>query len=212
MARSVVGSFVASMVVLGIVLAAPTAHAAPRKYTNDLYFTGYNFQLGGGGSSLYAGSMLGLGYRLNGMFAGQKAMGWGLGFDYSKGMVKEDFTGSLTSSTTRLEPSAYALYFQGDHYYDCCDFDCGPEIYYSNSTLLEKQTGFPDDKLKNVQTYGLGGHFGGQFALSPKIGAFGEYSEIFGYRTFKETNPTSTLKYTAWSFEPHYRAGFRFDM
>jgi len=201
---------VVPLIVAVIVAAVTTGAASARpRYSSDLFAVGDNFTLGG---TAYSGSMIGLGYRFNGLFSGKDNLGWSIGGQYTKGMAKTTLSSGTgaSSSTTELDPSAYAFYFQVNHYYDCCDFDCGPEIYYERTTLLQKETGAPDDKLSGIDMFGIGGHFGGTFPLSKKVGVFGEYSEIFGYRTYDEKLNGNETKYSAWTFQPNYRAGFRY--
>ncbi len=203
----VLGTVVALLLALsaGGAGAAGGSQAGSSQYSQDVYAVGGNLQLGSG-STMYAGSMLGLGYRLNGRFSGSKDMGWSIGAEYTKGMIKNEYSGGV-NFTHEVDPSAYAIYIQVNHYYDCCDFDCGPVVYYENATITDKQTGFPDDKLKNIQMFGAGGHFGGMYPVSGKVGVFGEYSEIFGIRTYDQKNPTAEDKYTAWTFQSRYRGG-----
>ncbi len=67
--------FLPTVVVLTCMLAGTSgvARAAVPKFVPDLYFNGFNFQLGGG--SLFAGSMIGVGARIRAPWAGSKTVG-----------------------------------------------------------------------------------------------------------------------------------------
>jgi len=192
-----------ALVMLAVSLAAARPAAAAPVTGENIYLVGHDVSVIGEASL----GEIGLGYRFNYVPKDSKNMSWSAGVEYGQGMNKS--TSGSNQNTTEWDLSSWSGVLEMNHYYDCCDdaFYCGPTLYYETANLTTKYTGDPDQKYNGINTYGVGGHFGGAFDIAKNARLFGEMRELYAMSSYDETKEGVETKWSAWRFVPSYQAG-----
>lgn len=185
--------------------------ASNSQWSGDLYLTGSKVDFPIDPSATLAVPVVGVGGRL-----AYRPSGGGFGYaanvEYGVGDSKVKITPmGGTEDTYETKANSVIVNLALLHYYDCCDFECGPDLYYENTTFKLESTGNPEEKLSGMSTFGIGGQFGGSFPLNDSVRLFGEDRQILGYTTWNQTVSGDKIKLNRLALRNSWRGGFRFQ-
>jgi hypothetical protein len=187
-------------VALAAAFAAPASAQAP-KTGESIYLFGHDANVLGELNL----SILGIGYQLTIVPGGSQNSSWNLAFEYGQG--KNKYTNVTDSETSELIATSIGGVIGYDRYYDDGNLQGGPVLYYENLSFTSKNTGNPDNKFKGSTTVGVGGHFGGGFALAKNVRLFGDMRDVIGASTYDETKNGNENKWSACRFIASYSGG-----
>jgi hypothetical protein len=189
-------------VALSAAIAAPASAEAP-KTGESLYLFGHDASLIGE----LPLSILGVGYQLTFVPKGSQNSSWNLAIEYGWGKNKFSRINTGVTDVSELDATSIGGVVGYDRYYDGGNLQGGPVLYYDNLSFTSKSTGDPDNKFKATNTFGVGGHFGGGFALAKNVRLFGDMRDVIGVSSYDETKEGIEQKWSACRFITSYSGG-----
>lgn len=204
------GSVSLSVIALLFVMVAPAfADGAPDSgMSGDIYVTGTKVMVPNGPYTSTDMPVVGGGVRLAYRPEGGR-FGYAANVEYGTGMTKLTQTSGGTADTYETDVNALSVNLAMLHYYDCCDFECGPDLYYENTSVTLKDPFGSEEKLKGINTFGIGGQFGGSFPLNDNLRVFGEDRQILAYTSWNQDIQGDNYKLKQYSLRSSWRGGLR---